>query len=72
MPMYDFHCPGCEHDFEEITPSGGPAPPCPKCGAASERLMSAPVYAAGGLKEYSRKGKQHREMWKRNPPKPFK
>jgi putative FmdB family regulatory protein len=70
--MYDFHCPACAHDFEEITPSGGPAPACPKCGAATERLMSAPVYAASGLKEVSRKGKMWAERHKRNPPKPFK
>lgn len=73
MPMYDFHCPGCQHDFEEITPSGGPAPACPKCGAATERLMSAPAFATTtGSREYSKKAKEHREQWKRNPQKPFK
>lgn len=72
MPMYDFHCPGCEHDFEEITPIGGPSPACPKCGAATERMMSAPVFAANGLKEMSKAGKKQAEYYKRHPPKPFK
>jgi putative FmdB family regulatory protein len=72
MPMYDFHCPSCEHDFEEITPSGGPAPACPECGAPSERMMSAPLVHNKGTKEMSAKGKMWAERHKRNPPKPFK
>lgn len=42
MPMYEFRCTGCGHEFEEITPSDGAAPPCPSCrGEATERLLSA-------------------------------
>jgi putative FmdB family regulatory protein len=71
MPLYDFHCPSCEHDFEEMAPSGGPAPKCPECGADTEKQISAPMLHSGNFKEMSRKGRLQAEKHKRNPPKPF-
>lgn len=42
MPIYDFHCPECQHTFEEIT-SPHEAAPCPQCGSTkTERHVSAP------------------------------
>jgi putative FmdB family regulatory protein len=48
MPMYDFECSSCGNGFEEIVPSDAPPPPCPACGAATERLLSAPMVGKGG------------------------
>ncbi|MDO5484187.1 MAG: zinc ribbon domain-containing protein [Desulfovibrionaceae bacterium] len=43
MPMYDFLCPKCGEKFEELVPAQSTdTPPCPKCGAASDRQMSIP------------------------------
>lgn len=41
MPMYDFVCTACGHTFEDLV-SGEATPPCPRCGAATERQVSAP------------------------------
>ncbi|MBX9793502.1 MAG: zinc ribbon domain-containing protein [Burkholderiaceae bacterium] len=48
MPTYDYHCASCG-DFREIRPmSESRTPqPCPDCGGASERLLSAPFLARG-------------------------
>lgn len=40
MPLYDYHCPACRHDFETLVRSGA-TPTCPQCGHATpERLLS--------------------------------
>lgn len=34
MPMYDYHCRACGHEFEEIKPAALKTPiKCPKCRA---------------------------------------
>ena len=41
MPLYDFHCRGCGHEFEALVRAGGDAPACPACKSADlERLLS--------------------------------
>ncbi len=43
MPIYEYHCPKCHKDFEELV-FGSDVPACPACGGnACERLMSRPV-----------------------------
>jgi len=40
MPLYDFHCRRCEHEFEALVRSGD-VPVCPQCGASDlQRLLS--------------------------------
>ena len=48
MPIYEFVCDKCHHEFEELV-SGNDVPPCPKCGATQTRkLMSCPCgYRSG-------------------------
>ena len=43
MPIYEYRCKKCHHQFEELVPSASaPTPRCPKCEAAgAEKLMSA-------------------------------
>lgn len=42
MPIYEFHCPSCDMEYEERVARMGDTAPCPKCGSADvERLMSA-------------------------------
>jgi putative FmdB family regulatory protein len=38
MPLYEYHCQCCEHDFETLIRGDGDRPPCPRCGSA-ERLV---------------------------------
>ena len=42
MPLYDFHCRGCGHEFEALVRTGDAAPVCPSCkGQDIERLLSS-------------------------------
>jgi len=41
MPMFDFECPSCGNVFEELV-FEDEIPACPKCGAATEKRVSAP------------------------------
>ncbi|MCU0727175.1 MAG: zinc ribbon domain-containing protein [Planctomycetes bacterium] len=34
MPIYEFTCRACGHDFETLVPRPGAKAPCPECGSA--------------------------------------
>lgn len=41
MPLYDFHCSGCGHEFEALVRAQDPPVSCPSCGSDHlERLLS--------------------------------
>jgi putative FmdB family regulatory protein len=41
MPIYDFHCRGCGHEFEALVRAQDPPAKCPSCqGAELDRLLS--------------------------------
>lgn len=43
MPIYEYHCQGCGHDFETLVLKGT-VPACPQCQAETlERLLSIPA-----------------------------
>lgn len=43
MPLYDYACTACAHEFEEMNSEGQPAPVCPSCGSKdTQRRLSAP------------------------------
>ena len=42
MPIYEYRCPECGHDFESLVRSAAATPACPGCGCASpEKKLSA-------------------------------
>jgi putative FmdB family regulatory protein len=44
MPVYDYHCSGCDTEFTMLMPmsrSSDPTP-CPSCEQQAERVISAP------------------------------
>ena len=48
MPIYEYHCEKCGHEFEELV-FGNQTPACPKCGAAKpQKLMSRPCCHVSG------------------------
>lgn len=67
MPLYDFKCPACGHDFEALVRLSDPAPDCPLCGTRSEKQISAPAISIANdqatariekrVKSYLRDGK---------------
>ena len=50
MPMYEFKCEACEHEFEELVLGQRDRKiPCPKCGSDNtHRLLSASCVHGGG------------------------
>ena len=49
MPIYEYQCPSCGHDFESIHKVSAPAPACPKCGAdVSKKISLAAFHLKGG------------------------
>lgn len=48
MPIYEYHCTTCGHDFEELV-FGDALPTCPACQAdATEKLLSRPCRCVSG------------------------
>ncbi|QJB55426.1 zinc ribbon domain-containing protein [Pseudodesulfovibrio sp. zrk46] len=42
MPIYEYKCEECGHEFEELVSSQEAVPPCPKCKSEKvAKLMSA-------------------------------
>ena len=42
MPIYEYKCPSCGHQFEELVRLNSAAPLCPRCDASdSEKLISS-------------------------------
>jgi putative FmdB family regulatory protein len=61
MPIYEYRCRGCGHEFEELI-LPGTEPACPSCKSADlERLLSMPA-----LKSQSTHGKAMRAAKKRD------
>lgn len=51
MPIYDYHCTACQHDFELLV-RGNTVPACPHCasGALQRRVsLTAPQGTSDGL-----------------------
>jgi putative FmdB family regulatory protein len=50
MPIYEFHCPSCGTDFEELvrTSAARGAVPCPKCGSkqADRKISTFAAHSA--------------------------
>lgn len=43
MPIYEYHCDGCQRDFELLI-RGSDEPVCPECGSRQlEKLVSRPT-----------------------------
>jgi putative FmdB family regulatory protein len=38
MPMYDFKCPDCECEIDELVKNSSSTVPCPECGKKMKRL----------------------------------
>lgn len=49
MPIYEYRCESCGHQFEKMLKIGADAPPCPACAAADVRkLVSASSFVLKG------------------------
>ncbi len=41
MPMHDYRCTKCGHEFEDLIALGEADPVCPTCGSPTERVFSS-------------------------------
>ena len=57
MPIFEYRCTKCEHEFEDIVSSSAPAPVCPECGAPTEKQLSG--LTIGRKTKVSRKAELH-------------
>lgn len=49
MPLFEYRCDDCQHDFEVLV-RAGEKPECPTCHSRKlEKLLSAPVARVAGL-----------------------
>ncbi|MEW6426548.1 MAG: zinc ribbon domain-containing protein [Thermodesulfobacteriota bacterium] len=49
MPLHDFRCTACGHEFEELVMGRDARVCCPRCGSDQvEKLMSTFAYRSGG------------------------
>lgn len=49
MPVFEYYCPDCKAEFEELQRQGAPCAPCPKCkGPPAVRIMSASSFSLKG------------------------
>ncbi len=49
MPIYEYHCPNCNDDFELMRRMSDVDKPasCPRCGSQAEKLISAAASKVG-------------------------
>ena len=44
MPIYEYHCPTCDHRFDKLQPMNAAGADCPRCEQPAKRAIS--VFAA--------------------------
>lgn len=48
MPIYEYACETCSHEFEKLVRIDAPRPPCPECGAEVRKRVSASGFILKG------------------------
>lgn len=48
MPIYEFSCPSCGHEVDELVPLDTETIECPACGEAMRKGISAPNFHLKG------------------------
>ena len=49
MPMYEYECNECQHEFEELVRNSEEKVECPECGTGNVgRLLSRVAFSVGG------------------------
>ena len=48
MPIYEYQCTSCGHDFDKLQKIGADAPPCPKCAGEVRKKVSASAFVLKG------------------------
>jgi putative FmdB family regulatory protein len=66
VPLYDFECRACHHEFEALVRAGD-TPACPSCGSRDlRRLLSAFAVDTAEKRQAAAKQSRQRQIAKRN------
>ena len=61
MPIYEYRCKACEHEFEALILKGN-VPPCESCGGTDlERLLSLPRVQSETTRSLAARAAQRRD-----------
>jgi putative FmdB family regulatory protein len=63
MPIFDYACRACGHEFEALTRGSSPKPPtCPECQSEdAERLLSMPRVKSDTTKDLAMRAAKRRD-----------
>ena len=62
MPIFEFSCRGCGHQFEHLVRPGGEEPSCPVCQSAElDRLLSVPAVKSESTHQMAMKAARKRD-----------
>ena len=50
MPIYEYKCPDCGHEAEELVKMSDPDPPCPECKAEEKDVLMEKAVSKGSFK----------------------
>ncbi len=53
MPIYEYRCKACGHEFEKIMRYGAEHPPCPECAEPTDKKLSLSAFHLKGGGWYS-------------------
>jgi putative FmdB family regulatory protein len=57
MPLFEYHCRKCDHEFEALVRPAQPAPTCRSCGSEDiEKLLSNVAVSSENTREANLKG----------------
>jgi putative FmdB family regulatory protein len=67
MPLYEFQCRNCQHEFEALVrPQDANPPACPSCGGRDlERLLSSFAVDTAALRQVAARDSRRRQVAKR-------
>jgi putative FmdB family regulatory protein len=66
MPIFEYECRACGHDFEALVLPTTPPPACPKCQSADlEKLLSAAAVSTDGMRQANALKSRQQQIAKR-------
>jgi len=61
MPIFEYRCDACGHEFEELVLNTSAPPRCPKCGKGKlEKLFSLPAVSSDQTKQRASRSQRAR------------
>ena len=66
MPIYEYHCKSCQHEFEALVLPHKPEPECPECQSKDlEKLLSGFALSSDGIRQANALKSRQQQIAKR-------